>query len=349
MPNDSHRVHLARGQRQHAQRGGATGGQQRQEHVGHGRDERLLAAAGPLEGLGVVLDDVHVVGDGQHHDQRDEHAAQHVEAEPHERVEPDRPQHADQHRPERQRGDPPRAEQDEQRRHRHQQDRRGERDGVGDGDPVVGLADLEAAVVVRAQTGWQMPIDGGADALDGAGAFGVDAILVEVDHDRQDRGVAGDQIAAQEGVGERGLHHGRGVDGAGARDQRPHLDPGVLAAGRLDGVGAGQAVGAHHEGHALDVAGDAAQHVEPGGGRHIGAGKGDDQRPRSGELLAEAVVVAQDRVFLREPGRDVVVDVGDLGPRGEGQGAGDDQEGEEEAKAIEEPGEREAHRGARAL
>ena len=42
-----------------------------------------------------VLDDVHVVGDGEHDDQRRQHAGEDVELEAHGRVEAERPEHAD--------------------------------------------------------------------------------------------------------------------------------------------------------------------------------------------------------------------------------------------------------------
>ena len=45
-----------------------------------------------------VLHDVHVVRDREHDDQRHEHAGEDVVAEAHQRVEPERPEHADGHR-----------------------------------------------------------------------------------------------------------------------------------------------------------------------------------------------------------------------------------------------------------
>ena len=198
-------------------------------------DERLLAAAGRARALGVVLDDVHVVGDGQHHDQRQQHAAQHVEGEAHERVEPQRPEHADEHATSV--SSVIRHERNSMKSAASVISRIGGVNvyGVGDGDAVVGLADLEAAVVVGARC----PAAGGDRRPRGSrsmrlAAGVVDAILVEVDDDRDHRASAGDEVAAQERIGERRSRTTLGARRCGpARgDQRPHLDAGVVAARR---------------------------------------------------------------------------------------------------------------------
>ncbi len=56
-------------------------------------------------------------------------------------------------------------------------------------DPVVGLADLEAAVVVGAHARRQLGIDDVVNLLDDAAADFVDAILVEADDDRRRRSI----------------------------------------------------------------------------------------------------------------------------------------------------------------
>ena len=85
---------VAGGERQHAERGRAAGAEERRRQV---RDGRLERASRPLVPplLVPVLHDVHVVGDGEHDDERHEHAGEHVVAEAHQRVQAERPQHAD--------------------------------------------------------------------------------------------------------------------------------------------------------------------------------------------------------------------------------------------------------------
>ena len=139
---------VARGERQHAERRRRAGAEQRRRQVRDRRLERclrrLVAAL-----LVPVLHDVHVVGDREHDDQRDEHAGEHVVAVAEQRVEPERPQHADADRDDRQQHLAPRAERQVDGEQRDDEDRRRERALVVERDAVVGLADLEAAVVVR--------------------------------------------------------------------------------------------------------------------------------------------------------------------------------------------------------
>ena len=63
----------------------------------------------------------------------------------------------------------------------NEQDRRRELALVVERDAVVGLADLEAAVVVGADARRQLRIDDVVDLLDDAAADVVDAVLVEAD------------------------------------------------------------------------------------------------------------------------------------------------------------------------
>ena len=152
MPNDADRDDVARGERQHAERGRGAGAEQRRRQVRDGGLERLLAVAVPPL-LVLVLHDVHVVGDREDDDERHDHAGEHVVGEAEQRVEPERPEHADRRansvstvlRHER--------NVSVDREDREQQDRRRELALVVEGDAVVGLADLEAAVVVRPDPG----------------------------------------------------------------------------------------------------------------------------------------------------------------------------------------------------
>ena len=99
----------ARRERQHAERRRRARAEERRRQVRDRRLERVLDVAVPPL-LVPVLHDVHVVGDGEHDDERDEHAGEDVVAEPHQRVEAERPEQADEDREHRQQGLAPRAE-----------------------------------------------------------------------------------------------------------------------------------------------------------------------------------------------------------------------------------------------
>ena len=94
MPNALHRDDVARRERQHAERRRRARAEQRRRQMRDRRLERVLDVAVPPL-LVPVLHDVHVVGDRQHDDERHEHAGEDVVAEPHQRIQPERPQHAD--------------------------------------------------------------------------------------------------------------------------------------------------------------------------------------------------------------------------------------------------------------
>ena len=188
-------------------------------------------------------------------------------------------------------------------------------------DPVVGFADFQAAVVVRAHAGRQLGIDDVVDALDDAGADGVDAVLVEADDERRDGAILGNEIAANEIVFEGAASDVSRVlacqssSSSSGRTSRPPSGNGV------DDRGGRQAVDPLHGFDALDVAGDVSamnRSVSRENRRSADVGlERNDERPRSAELLAETLVVAIHGVVFREPGGDVVVDVGDVGARDE--------------------------------
>ena len=133
------------------------------------------------------------------------------------------------------------------------QDRRRERALIVERDPVVGLADFQAAVVVRADAGRQRGIDDVVDALDDAGAHLVDALFVEADDERRDRAIVGDQIAANEIV-----FRARRLMSAGSLrfqsiQQRPDIE--AVVGNGVDNRGGRQAGDALDRVDALDVAG----------------------------------------------------------------------------------------------
>ena len=191
----------ARRERQHAERRRRAGAEERRNQVRHGRLERVrVVAAAPL--LVPVLHDVHVVGNREHDDEREEHAGEHVVAVAHQRVEPERPENAG---ADRDHGDErlaPRSEGEVDRRQRDDHDRRHELPLVVERDAVVGLADLEGPVVVRLHAGGDLRVDDVVDPLDDAGTDAVDAILVEAHHDRGDGRVVRHEIAADQVVAE---------------------------------------------------------------------------------------------------------------------------------------------------
>ncbi len=178
-----------------------------------------------------VLHDVHVVGDGEHDDERDEHAGENVVAEPHQRVQAERPQQADEDREHRQQGLAPRAERHVDGENSDEQDWRREPALIVERDAVVGLADLEAAVVVGAHAGRQLGIDDVVNLLDDAGADFVDAILVEADDDGRRRSILGHEIAADQVVGEGAAPDVSGIARGEVLEQRPDFQPAFVAAG----------------------------------------------------------------------------------------------------------------------
>ena len=244
--------HVAHSQRQHSQRRGRARAEQGRGKVRDGVLERMLRIQ-VTAFLVPVLHDVDVVRDGEHDDERDDHAGQHVVGEAEQRVQPQRPEHAHRDRDERQQRFPERAKRDVDRQYRQQDDRRGECPLIVEGDAVVGFADLQAAVVVGAHTLRQRRIHDVVDLLDDAGPNGVDPILVEADNQRRDPRIVGDEVAADQIVLD-GTPPQR-VRAAGAReiDQRPHLE---TVRNGVDDRRGGQAVHPLDRVHPLDVPGN---------------------------------------------------------------------------------------------
>ena len=235
------------------------------------RLERLLDV--PVPPLLVpVLHDVHVVGNRQHDDERHEHAREDVEAETHQRVEAKRPEQADEHGEHRQQRLAPRPKGEVDRQNREEQDRRGELALVVERDAIVGLADLEAAVVVGADASGQPWIDDVVDLLDDAGADLVDAVLVEADDDRRRRAIFRDEVTADEVVLESAAPDVGRVAGGEAVEQWTDLETailGIAALQRLDDRGGGQAVDSLNGVDALDVAGDRLDRLQRVAGRRV--------------------------------------------------------------------------------
>ena len=108
---------------------------------------------------------------------------------------------------------------------REEQDRRRELALVVERDAVVGLADLEAAVVVGAHARRQLGIDDVVNLLDDAGADLVDAILVEADDDRRRRAILGDEVAADQVVLEGAAPDVSRIARGEVLEQRPDFEP----------------------------------------------------------------------------------------------------------------------------
>ena len=70
MPKARTACDVAGREREHAERGGAAGGEQRHGEIGDGRLERVRAIAGLAHQLVEMLDDVHVIGDREDDDDR---------------------------------------------------------------------------------------------------------------------------------------------------------------------------------------------------------------------------------------------------------------------------------------
>ncbi len=339
---------VARREREHAERRRRARAKQWRRQVRDRRLERLFYT--PVPPLLVpVLHDVHVVGNRQHDDERHEHARQDVEAETHQRVEAKSPEQADEHGKHRQQRLAPRPKGEVDRQHREEQDRWGELALVVERDAIVGLADLEAAVVVGADPSGQPWIDDVVDLLDDAGADLVDAILVEADDDRRRRAIFRDEVTANEVVLESAAADVSRVAGGEAVEQWTDVETailGIAALQRLDDRRRGQAVDSLNGVDALDVAGDRLDRLQRVAGKQsigrIGLER-DDQRARAAKLRPKALVVAIDRVVLREPRGNVVVDLRDVRARRQGERANHDEDRQRKAPAIDPAGKRVTH------
>ena len=327
---DAKRPHgddAARRERQHPECRRRTRAKERRHQVRDRGLERMLRIHRWPPLLVPVLHDVHIVGNGQHDDERHEHAREHVVAVPHERVQAERPEERDEDGEHRQHRLAPGAEREVDRQNREEQDRRRELALVVERDAVVGLADLEAAVVVRAHARGQLRIDDVVDLLDDAGADLVDAVLVEAHDDRRRPAILRDEIAADEVVLERAAPDVGGIARGDVLEERTDLEPAFvwrLARDRVDDGGGGEAVDVLDGVDPFDVAGDRGDRLE-GRAREQPIGRvgleRDDERAGAAELAPEPLVVAIDGIVLREPRRDVVVDLGDVGARRLDEGA----------------------------
>ena len=185
------------------------------------------------------------------------------------------------------------------------------------------------------------------DLLDDAAAHVVDAVLVEADDDGGDGAVFRDEIAAKQVV----------LEGAAADivrrlrwqvlEQRPDVEPALVAsaAAAFDGGSASTIVAVARLSTRWTVSTRSMSPVtcsmncervareQPVGG--VGLQR-DDQRARAAKLLAEALVVAVDRVVASRTRRDVVVDVRDVGARRKRERAEDDEDRQREAPALDE-------------
>ena len=184
------------------------------------------------------------------------------------------------------------------------------------------------------------------DLLDDAGADLVDAILVEADDDRRRRTVLRDEVAANQIVLERAAPDVGGIARRQILEQGTDLEAafvGVLALQRLDDGGRREAVDLLDGVDALDVAGDRRDRLEGRAGEQpigrVGL-EGDDERAGAAKLGPVTLVVLVDRVVLREPRGDVVVDLGDVRERRLDERADDDEDRERNAPAIDPAGER---------
>ena len=285
-PNDLHGHDVARRERQHAERRRRARAEQRRRQVRDRRLERLLYVAVPPL-LVPVLHDVHVVGDRQHDDERHEHAREDVVAEAHQRVEAERPEQADEHGEHRQQRLAPRAEREVDRQHREEQDRRGELALVVERDAVVGLADLEAAVVVgadarRAAVGstmswicWMTPPR--TSSMRSSSKPTMIAVVEPSSETRSPRIRSSSSARRRMSAGSRV---------ARSVEQRTDVETAVLgiaALQRLDDRRRGQAVDALDGVDALDVAGDRLDRLRACRG----------QNSRSGESALSAMISAR--------------------------------------------------------
>ena len=296
------------------------------------RLERVFLVTRGAQLVVEVLHDVHVVGNSQDDHQRRQHAREDVVAEPHHHEQPHRPDDADEHGHDEDAGDAPRAEQHEDGGDGEQEDRRRQLLCVLEGDAVVGLADLEAAVVVHGHAGGQPRVDELVDAIDDAGANGIDPVLVEADQDAGDHPVLGHEIAAQQEVVECELADAFSAAGPiDVVEERLDLDAavasGILGQAAND-VCRREALDALDGLYSLDVAGDLANELEPFPREQSIRLERDEERPLTPELLPEALVSLVDGIVLRDPHADVVVDVREVEERGKGEKTDHDERAE---------------------
>ena len=130
-------------------------------------------------------------------------------------------------------------------------DRRRESPLVIERDTVVGLADLEAAVVVGGHAAWKLRVDDFVNLLDDAGTDAVDAALVEGHNQRRHRRIVGHQVAADEIVTECPLTNVSGARSLVVVEELPNVKTTVAC--RFDNRRRGQAGDAVHRVDALDI------------------------------------------------------------------------------------------------
>ena len=304
-------------------------------------------AAGGAQILREVLHDVHVVRDGEDHHQRRQHAGEDVVGESHEHIQAHRPDEADDNRAHDQQREPPRAEHEEQRADGQEQDRRCEVSQIRLRDLVVGLADLEAAVVVRLHAVREPRVDQAVNAIDDVAAHVVDAVLVEGDDEGRDGPVFRDEITAEQPVREHAFAHSRRrllIDDI--VEERLNLDATVVIRSDRqagDDIGGGEAMHTIDGVHACDVVRDPTDELEALRREQPRRAERDQQRALAAEFLAEPLVGAVNRIVPRDPHADVVVDRRDVRQRQHGQEAEEDGRAERQTEAVDQLGDARAH------
>ena len=316
----------------------------------NGLDERTLTATGGPQLVREMLHDVHIVRHRQHQDQRGQHARQHVVLEAHQRVEAHRPDRADQDREDHEHRQPPGTEHHIDAEDHQDQNRRREHRRVRQRDAIVGLADLEAAVVVRLHPAWEPGIDHLVNRVDHCTTVIVDPVLVERNHDRRHGAVLGQEITAKQVVVQ-DLASELCWDARLPRvpQEGAYFDAATvvrLARRRRHGshgVGSRQAVHPLHKRDALDILGNGTDELQRLWGEERLALKRDQEGATAAELVTEVFVLEVGRIRFRDPGTDVVVEGGDVDERRQPQRTEYEREGDRMSTAPEQPGDGTAH------
>ncbi len=208
------------------------------------------------------------------------------------------------------------------------QNRRRELRLVVERDPVVGLADLEAAVEVGAEVRRQLRRDdrAGCAAMTAARTSSTRrsskkttiAATVPSSDTRSPRSSSSSSARCAD-VGRRpGLEI---LDRAGGRRARRRRPATPAAGRRRPSPSRGWLTRSTASTRSMSPL-DALEELEalaaeqPVAARRLDR---DDQRARAAELVAESLVLAVDRILAREPRGQVVVDVGDVGARQRGR------------------------------